>query len=198
MTENIRALYPDGGTDPAYVTSMEFFDSMTHEEMYTKSRTIRTADIARLAAGWGSEAVAVTAAFARFDAALNHTVGDRWGGSAADRAIAAIAAFLACAADVGRVMSAVHERLRAVERGSAEVVSRIPPPVPAVTGIDLFAPGGGKAVELAREEARLEAVRVLNGFLLPTCRTAGEGVPKFAAAHDPTCARGPATDALGA
>ncbi|TQF65593.1 hypothetical protein FK531_21075 [Rhodococcus spelaei] len=185
-TQSARESGVGEGADPSYITSMEFFDSMTHEEMYAKANTIRPADIGQLAASWGNETNAVSMAFAKFNASLGNAIGGGWRGAAADNATAGVGTFLSSASNVGQVMNAVHLRLRAVEFGSAEVVSRMPPPVPAVPGVDLFVPGAGKAAEAAREEARLEAVRVMNGAYVPTYQTAGEGVPAFAAAHDPT------------
>lgn len=169
--------------DPPYITSMEHFESLRHDEIYAKAQQIDPAALAMASATWMEIAGTITAGFPAATAILDGVLNDeRWHGAAADAAAQSARSISASATEFAEAMASVSTRLAAVAAaGEAVKLAVVPPndrgPVAIITS--LLSGASLMDAQQMEEALRKEAVLVMNTVYAPCYRPAGEGVPGF-------------------
>ncbi|MCX4095969.1 hypothetical protein [Nocardia sp. alder85J] len=173
-----------GATDPDYAPTVEVFDNLSYEDIH---RGVAQLDPAVLTAGrqaWQGSAAAVAEAVQQAHAEIRGVVADGWRGRAAVTAAEAVRAFEEFGRHLSDVMAEVGQRLGQANDAAETLrasVSRSPAGRPDLEGalLDPRRAVTNVAVQKAAEDARQEAVRVMNtvyaGVFLPT----GSGIPAF-------------------
>ncbi|WP_227980520.1 hypothetical protein [Nocardia spumae] len=176
-------------TDPEYVSAMEHFESMTHEQIHTGTEKIDAGEILQASLIWLEGAATLTSSMPVTRSHAERTIDAAgWQGAAAEAAAASARSFAASVDELAAVFAEVGARLGAVA-GAAEAVKLAVPP-PGDSG-----PVGAiaRALEaahvldarIAEEVMRQEAILTMNMIYKPAYSTAGSRVPRLPAAPDP-------------
>ncbi|WP_280437846.1 hypothetical protein [Nocardia carnea] len=200
------------GQDPAYITQMELFEGLEHEEIYAKVSEMTPGVMHGVADAYKSIANSLGGALFGSLLSIQRELSDGMAGEFADAANQASRTFFDQATDVQEVINAVGMRIHAAAYG-AEVVKKSvpPPPTPgaapggtavtttvndpaqvAQTVVNATDPATQAAFDAYKEDQRLAAVEVMNTAYKPTYQPAGEGVPTFVPVQMPGDQPGPA------
>lgn len=183
-----------GGTDPAYITAMEAFEGLAHDNIYSGVQQMQPGVMQQLGDKWVAMAIEISGAATGLTMQTMSASADLEG-AMADAAAAAGKRFLTEIADIHEVISTVGHRVKAVAFGAEVVRKTVPAPLtgipttatdtplpPAIAVLaDAASPGAASSVEQQKEELRLQAVAAMNSGYKPTFRPAGENVPTFVA-----------------
>ncbi|MGO4616368.1 hypothetical protein AB4305_19025 [Nocardia sp. 2YAB30] len=169
------------GSDPAYISAMEHFESMRHEEIYAKAQEIDAAQVLRASAIWLEVAGTLTTSFpltrGSVDRVLNST---EWKGATADAAYASARSFAASVDELAAVMGQVGARLGGVAAAAEAVKLAVAPPGnsgPIGTVAKLLEAAHVINAQTAQETLRQEAVLAMNMVYKPAYTLAGTSVP---------------------
>ncbi|PSR61746.1 hypothetical protein C8258_26140, partial [Nocardia sp. MDA0666] len=168
-------------TDPQYVSAMEHFESMTHEQIHTGTEKIEAGEILQASLIWLEAAATLTGSMpatrSQVERIMDHA---GWQGPAAEAAAASAHSFAASVDELAAVFGEVGARLGAVA-GAAEAVKLAVPP-PGDSG-----PVGAIArvleaahvldARIAEEVMRQEAILAMNMIYKPAYSAAGTAVP---------------------
>ncbi|WP_280461175.1 hypothetical protein [Nocardia carnea] len=199
------------GQDPAYITQMELFEGLEHEEIYAKVSEMTPGVMHGVADAYKSIANSLGGALFGSLLSIQRELSDGMAGEFADAANQASRAFFDQATDVQEVINAVGMRIHSAAYG-AEVVKKSVPPPPvqgvapggtavttsvndpgqiAQTVVGAADPAAQAAFDAYKEDQRLAAVEVMNMAYKPTYQPAGEGVPTFVPVQMPGDQPGP-------
>ncbi|WP_157181824.1 hypothetical protein [Nocardia testacea] len=199
-----------GDRDPSYITRMEQFEGMSHEEIFTKVDAMKPGLMHEIASAYESIANALSGALLGAHLSLQRELSEGMSGQFADAAAQATKKFHDQANDVQEVIRAVGFRVDAAAYG-AEVVRKSVPPPPtqapgtnptlatsvvdpaqvAQTVVGATDPAAAAALDRYKEEQRLVAVEAMNMAYKPTYQSAGDGVPTFVPVQAPGDGPGP-------
>ncbi|PPJ22893.1 hypothetical protein C5F51_30395, partial [Nocardia nova] len=168
-------------TDPQYISAMEHFESMTHEQIHTGTEKIEAGEILQASLIWLEAAATLTGSMpatrSQAERIMDHA---GWQGPAAEAAAASAHSFAASVDELAAVFGEVGARLGAVA-GAAEAVKMAVPP-PGDSG-----PVGAIArvleaahvidARIAQEVMRQEAILTMNMIYKPAYSAAGTAVP---------------------
>ncbi|WP_228002260.1 hypothetical protein [Nocardia australiensis] len=169
------------GTDPDYISSMEHFESMRHEEIYAKTQQIDAAQILNASVVWLEVASTLATSFpltlAGSDRVLNSM---EWVGATADAAYASARSYAASVDELTAIIGQVGARLSGVAAAAEAVKIAVAPPGssgPIGAVAKLLEAGGIIDAQMAEEALRQEAVLAMNMIYKPAYGAAGTGVP---------------------
>ncbi|MCP2292852.1 hypothetical protein [Nocardia amikacinitolerans] len=169
------------GTDPTYISSMEHFESMPHEEIYAKTQQIDAGEILRASVTWLEVAAALAASMPLSRGGADRVMnGMEWEGAAANAAYASTRSFAASVDELSAVMGQVGARLGGVAAAAEAVkLAVVPPgssgPIGAIA--QLLEAANVIDAQMAQEALRQEAVLAMNMVYKPAYSMAGNGVP---------------------
>lgn len=179
--------------DPSYITAMEHFEGLSHQEIHDKVRAMDTKLITTLGETWREIANGLSAKVLGSRLALNRALSEGFGGEFATAAATAADTFFDGADNLQRVVSSVGYRIGSVA-GAAEAVKLLvpPPPVQIVPTegmsdeaqqvaalVGAAAPSTAADLGRQQEEQRQVAIGVMNSVYKPSYQPAGDGVPTF-------------------
>jgi hypothetical protein len=172
---------PTRRTDPEYISAMEHFESMPHEEIYAQAQRIDAGEILRASLVWLDAATAVTTSMPITRATADDVMSSAgWEGPAADAAYASTRRFAASVDELAEVMAEVGARLGAVAAAAEAVKLAVVPPGnsgPIGAVVRLLEASHVIDAQLAREAMRQEAVLAMNMIYKPAYSAAGTGIP---------------------
>lgn len=198
-----------GGTDPAYITNMEAFENVSHEEMYNAAQQMQPGVMQQFGDKWVEMSAAISGAVTGLMIQTSRA-SSSLEGAMAMAGEAAGKRFVTEASDFSTVLSAVGHRVKAAAYGSEAVKGSVPPPVTSTAGVtsgdqsippvlavlvDGAAPATAADTARQKEELRQQAIAVMNTTYKPTYQPAGDNVPTFVAPTQP--GGGGATDSGG-
>lgn len=173
------------GTDPNYISAMEHFESMRHEDIYTATQQIDAVEILRASGAWLSAAAGLRTSFPltrdSADRVMNAT---GWEGEAAEAAYASTRSFADSVNELADVLAQVGARLGAVAAAAEAVKLAVVPPGssgPVGTIARLLEAANVIDAQMAQEALRQEAVLTMNMVYKPAYTAAGTGVPALPA-----------------
>ncbi|WP_051133261.1 hypothetical protein [Nocardia paucivorans] len=191
--------------DPPYISSMEHFEGLSHEEIHNNVKVMNIGAITELGKKWIDIADAMSAKSLGSRLAMHRALSDGFSGEFAAAAEAAADRFFDGVENLQRVVRAVGYRIESVAHGADVVKKSVPPPPTRVASTDgksdkaeqitqiivgATSPSDSAAFERQKEEMRQVAIGVMNSVYKPTYQPAGEGVPTFvpvsAPGDDPT------------
>lgn len=193
-----------GGQDPAYITRMELFEGLSHEEIFAKVDEMKPGLMHSVGDEYRSIANSLGGGLVGSLLSIQRELSDGMDGQFADAANQAARSFFDQATDVQEVINSVGMRIKAAAYG-ADVVKKSVPPVPtqgpagstavttsvvdpskvAETVVGAADPAAAAAFAAYKEDQRLVAVGVMNAAYKPTYQPAGEGVPAFVPVQAP-------------
>lgn len=182
-SQSTAALAKDHGTDASYVQTREAFESMSHQEIYSKSQDMKPANIHQ-----ASKALQDIGAMVQQIGIWPHAqavtrLRDAWTGTAANAAQDAIEKLGSATMAGSDIINAVGLRLDAVAYGAEALKPAIPPPTgsvnPALLPGALLNPGAAVEQSKQQEADRQQAIAAMNAIYKPTFWPAGEGVPTY-------------------
>ncbi|WP_194819066.1 hypothetical protein [Nocardia sp. XZ_19_385] len=169
------------GNDPNYITSMEHFESMTHEQIYAGTQQINAAEILRASVTWLEAAGTLATSFPLTRASTDRVMNSMaWEGAAADAAYASTRSFAASVDELSAIMGQVGALLGGLAAAAEAVkLAVVPPgdtgPVGAIA--KLLEAANVISAQMAQEALRQEAVLAMNMIYKPAYGLAGNGVP---------------------
>lgn len=174
------------GTDPTYISSMEHFESMPHEEIYAKAQQIDAAEILRASITWLEVAGTLTTSFPLTRASADRVMNAmEWQGATADAAYASTRSYAASVDELAAIMGQVGARLSAVAAAAEATKIAVVPPGdsgPIGTIAKLLEAARVIDAQVAQEAMRQEAVLAMNMIYKPAYTMAGTAVPALPAA----------------
>ncbi|MQY26515.1 hypothetical protein [Nocardia aurantia] len=182
MTSAYRHGQPGSrASDPEYISAMEHFEGIPHEQIYAGTQQIDAARIVAAAQVWVEAAGTVSTSMP-----LTRTTADDlinaagWEGAAAEAAYAGTRGFAASVDELATVLGEVGARLGAVAAAAEAVKLAVAPPgdsgpIGAIARA-LEATGVINA-RMAQETIRQEAVLAMNMIYKPAYSAAGSHVP---------------------
>ncbi|MEU1983473.1 hypothetical protein [Nocardia sp. NPDC019395] len=198
------------GQDPAYITQMELFEGLSHEEIYAKVSEMTPGIMHSVADAYQSVANSLGGALFGSFLSIQRELSDGMDGQFADAANQASRAFFDQATDVQEVINAVGMRIHAAAYGAEVVKKSVPPPPTQAPGgntavttgvvdpmkvaevvVGATDPAAAAAFDTYKEDQRLAAVEVMNMAYKPTYQPAGDGVPTFVPVQVPGDQPGP-------
>ncbi len=197
------------GTDPAYITNMEAFENVSHEDMYNAAQQMQPGVMQQFGDKWVEMSTAMSGAVTGLMIQTSRASSSLQG-AMATAAEAAGKRFITEASDLSTVLSAVGHRVKAAAYGSEAVKGSVPPPVTSTGGatsgdqaippvlavlVDGATPVTAADTAREKEERRQQAIAVMNTTYKPTYQPAGDNVPTFVAPTQP--GGGGATDSGG-
>jgi len=182
-------------TDPEYISAMEHFESIPHEEIYAKTQQIDPGDILQASLVWLDAAATITASLP-ITGNTSDSVMDSagWEGVAADAARASTRSFAASMDELAEVIAEVGGRLGAVAAAAEAVKLAVAPPgEPGPIGDVARLLEGARVIDAqqAQEAVRQEAVLAMNMIYKPAYSLAGNGVPALPEPPQPPGATSP-------
>ncbi|WP_156058945.1 hypothetical protein [Nocardia rhamnosiphila] len=208
--EHFGAQVSHGDRDPSYITAMEQFEGISHEEIYAKVGEMAPGLMHAFADIYDAAAIALSGGLLGAHLAIQRELSDGLNGQFADAAVQAARKFYDQATDVQEVIRSVGLRVKAVAYGAEVVKKSVPPPPsqapvtnPAITTsvvdpaqiaqtvVGATDPAAAAALDRYKEEQRLVAVEAMNMAYKPTYQPAGDGVPTFVPVQGPGDGPGP-------
>ncbi|MFI6775718.1 hypothetical protein [Nocardia sp. NPDC050412] len=193
------------GQDPAYITRMEQFEGITHEEIYTHAQQMSPGIMHHQADTWISIATALSGGLFGANLAIQKALASGIEGAMADAALAAAQTFYRQASDVEQVINACGHRVKGVASAAEVVKMTVPPPSAAqgsrgsatsldpaqviisAVGAGLVGDGDSQEVAYQRGTEALyrTAIDTMNNNYKPSYGPAGSGVPTFVPVTSP-------------
>ncbi|GAA5042911.1 hypothetical protein [Nocardia callitridis] len=193
------------GLDPNYITRMEHFEGIAHEEIYQHAQDMKPELMTVAADTWVNISANLSGGLIGAHLSIQKALADGVEGRMADAAVAAAQSFYNQASEVERVILAVGHRMRGVAHAAEVVKMSVPPPAGPLNG-----PGSpdriqGVQLVFAAREAGLAssadsdevsyqrgvealhrtAIDTMNNAYKPSYGPAGTGVPTFVAVQAP-------------
>ncbi|NKY34703.1 hypothetical protein HGA13_16710 [Nocardia speluncae] len=169
------------GTDPDYISAMEHFEAMRHEDIYQATQQIDAGEILRLSGAWMNAAATLQSTFPLTRANANLVMNEaEWEGEAADAALACTRSFAESIEELAGVVGQVGLRLGAVAAAAEAVkVAVVPPGNTGPVGALARLLESAKVIDadMAQEVLRQEAILTMNMIYKPAYSAAGSGVP---------------------
>ncbi|WP_378733610.1 WXG100 family type VII secretion target [Nocardia brasiliensis] len=171
-------------TDPAYAPTVEIFDTMSHQEIYTKVQLLKPDVLAGGQQAWGESAAGLAEAVAQAHTEIRAAIADGWRGSGARNAAEAVHAFEQTGQDLADVLAVVSQRLGQASDAAEALRAAVSAPTGKAPdlGAALLDPTqatSNVADQKATEHSRQDIVRAMNdiytGVFIPT----GTDVPAF-------------------
>lgn len=117
------------GNDPDYISSMEHFESMRHEEIYAKTQQIDAAQILSASAAWLEVAGTLATSFPLTRASSDRVMNSmEWEGATADAAYASARSYAESVDELAAIMGQVGARLGGVAAAAEAVKIAVVPP----------------------------------------------------------------------
>uniref|UniRef100_UPI0007A37917 hypothetical protein n=1 Tax=Nocardia pseudovaccinii TaxID=189540 RepID=UPI0007A37917 len=169
------------GNDPDYISSMEHFESMKHEEIYAKTQQIDAAQILNASVTWLEVAGTLASSFPLTRAGSDRVMNSMaWEGAAAEAAYASARSYADSVDELAAIMGQVGTRLGAVATAAEAVKIAVVPPGnsgPIGTIARLLEAAHVINAQMAEEALRQEAVLAINMIYKPAYQMAGTAVP---------------------
>ncbi|WP_280434346.1 hypothetical protein [Nocardia carnea] len=169
------------GTDPDYISAMEHFEAMRHEDIYQATQQIDAGEILRLSGTWMHAAATLQSTFPLTRANANLVMNEaEWEGEAADAALACTRSFSESIEELAGVVGQVGLRLGAVAAAAEAVkVAVVPPGDTGPVGALARLLEAAKVIDadMMQEVLRQEAILTMNMVYKPAYTAAGSGVP---------------------
>ncbi|GAA5087995.1 PPE domain-containing protein [Nocardia iowensis] len=171
-------------TDPAYAPTVEIFDTMSHQEIYTKVQLLKPDVLAGGQQAWGESAAGLAEAVAQAHTEIRAAIADGWRGGGARNAAEAVHAFEQTGQDLADVLAIVSQRLGQASDAAEALRAAVSAPTGKAPdlGAALLDPSqatSNVADQKATEHSRQDIVRAMNdiytGVFIPT----GTDVPAF-------------------
>ncbi|WP_280276261.1 hypothetical protein [Nocardia wallacei] len=167
--------------DPDYISAMEHFESLTHEQIHAGTQRIDAGEILQASLVWLEAAGTLTTSMPltrnEVDRAMN---GAGWQGAAADAADACTRGLAESVEELAAIMGEVGARLGALAAAAEAVkLAVVPPgnsgPIGAIARI--LEAAHVLDAQLAQEALRQEALLAMNMIYKPAYTAAGTAVP---------------------
>lgn len=169
------------GTDPDYISAMEHFESMRHEDIHRATQQIDAGEILRLSGTWMHAAATLQSSFPLTRASANLVMNEaEWEGEAADAAAACTRSFSESIEELAGVIGQVGLRLGAVAAAAEAVkIAVVPPGDSGPVGALARLLEAAKVIDahMVQEVLRQEAILTMNMVYKPAYTAAGSGVP---------------------
>ncbi|MFX0580413.1 hypothetical protein [Nocardia nepalensis] len=193
------------GQDPAYITRLEQFEGITHEEIYTHAQQMSPGIMHQQADTWISIATALSGGLFGANLAIQKALASGIEGAMADAALNAAQTFYRQASEVEQVINACGHRIKGVASAAEVVKMTVPPPSAAqgsrgsassldpaqviisAVGAGLVGAGDSQEVAYQRgiEALHRTAIDTMNNNYKPSYGPAGSGVPTFVPVTSP-------------
>ncbi|WP_156674680.1 hypothetical protein [Nocardia terpenica] len=172
---------PPHRTDPEYISAIEHFESMPHEQIYAGTQRIDAGEILQTSLVWLEAAgtLATSMPITR-DTAGRVMDSVRWTGVAADAASACTRSFAESVDELAAVLGEVGARLGALAAAAEAVKVAVVPSGdsgPVGTVARLLEAAHVIGAQQAQEALRQEAVLAMNMIYKPAYSAAGSGIP---------------------
>ncbi|WP_280369122.1 hypothetical protein [Nocardia wallacei] len=167
--------------DPDYISAMEHFESLTHEQIHAGTQRIGAGEILQASLVWLEAAGTLTTSMPltrnEVDRAMN---GAGWQGAAADAADACTRGLAESVEELAAIMGEVGARLGALAAAAEAVkLAVVPPgnsgPIGAIARV--LEAAHVLDAQLAQEALRQEALLAMNMIYKPAYTAAGTAVP---------------------
>ncbi|GAA5072783.1 hypothetical protein [Nocardia iowensis] len=169
------------GTDPDYISSMEHFESMRHEEIYAKTQQINAAEVLQASVAWLEVAATLSTSFPLTRGSVDRVMNSmEWKGAAAEAAYASTRSFASSVDELAAIMGQVGARLGGVAAAAEAVKIAVAPPGssgPIGAVARLLEAAHVIDAKMAEETMRQEAVLAMNMVYKPAYGMAGKAVP---------------------
>ncbi|MCX4097449.1 hypothetical protein [Nocardia sp. alder85J] len=169
------------GTDPEYISAMEHFEGIPHEQIYAGTQQIDATQILAASLVWLQAAGTVTTSMPITRTNADQVIGSAdWEGPAAEAALAGTRSFAASVDELAAVLGEVGARLGAVAAAAEAVKLAVAPPGdsgPIGAIARALESVGVIDARMAQETLRQEAVLAMNMIYKPAYSTAGSHVP---------------------
>lgn len=176
--------------DAPYISSIEPFAIMSHDEIHREVRHMSAQDAAASVALWRSAADIISSAGQEFIAGIRSVIGTEWTGPAAAAAEQGTTEFLLSVEALSRTAAFVAHSAETGSEGIHETTARMPEPAsPSLAERSLSMvpyPGLFKAAQQRADEAEDYARDIMQTVYAPAMTSADSVVPLLAAPSDPT------------
>ncbi|MGW6332853.1 hypothetical protein [Nocardia rhamnosiphila] len=180
------------GTDPDYISAMEHFEAMRHEDIYRATQQIDAGEILRTSGTWMHAATTLQTSLPLTRAGADRVMNAmEWDGEAADAAFASTRSFADSVEELAGVLGQVGLRLGAVAAAAEAVkIAVVPPGDSGPVGALARLLEAAKVIDaqMVQEVLRQEAILTMNMVYKPAYLAAGTAVP---ALPEPPAAPGP-------
>lgn len=180
------------GVDPDYISAMEHFEAMRHEDIYRATQQIDAGEILRISGTWMHAATTLQTSLPLTRAGADRVMNAmEWGGEAADAAFASTRSFADSVEELAGVLGQVGLRLGAVAAAAEAVkIAVVPPGDSGPVGALARLLEAAKVIDaqMVQEVLRQEAILTMNMVYKPAYLAAGTAVP---ALPEPPAAPGP-------
>lgn len=185
------------GADPTYITRMEQFEGIKHDEIYRNAQAMSPGIMHQQADTWISIADTLSGGLLGTNLAIQKALTSGIEGQMADAALAAAQKFYQQASDVQEVISSCGHRIKAAAHAAEVVKASVPPPtaqsgtdpnaldaaqiIIAAVGSGMASAGDGDQVAYQRgvEALYRTAIDTMNNNYKPSYGPAGDGIPTF-------------------
>ncbi|WP_280317159.1 hypothetical protein [Nocardia wallacei] len=181
MTTEFRYGPQPRRNDPDYISAMEHFESLTHEQIHAGTQRIDAGEILQASLVWLEAAGTLTTSMPltrnEVDRAMN---GAAWQGAAADAADACTRGLAESVEELAAIMGEVGARLGALAAAAEAVKLAVVPPGssgPIGTIARILEAAHVLDAQLAQEALRQEALLAMNMIYKPAYTAAGTAVP---------------------
>lgn len=180
------------GVDPDYISAMEHFEAMRHEDIYRATQQIDAGEILRISGTWMHAATTLQTSLPLTRAGADRVMNAmEWDGEAADAAFASTRSFADSVEELAGVLGQVGLRLGAVAAAAEAVkIAVVPPGDSGPVGALARLLEAAKVIDaqMVQEVLRQEAILTMNMVYKPAYLAAGTAVP---ALPEPPAAPGP-------
>ncbi|WP_063129443.1 hypothetical protein [Nocardia fusca] len=180
------------GFDPDYISAMEHFEAMRHEDIYRATQQIDAGEILRISGTWMHAATTLQTSLPLTRAGADRVMNAmEWDGEAADAAFASTRSFADSVEELAGVLGQVGLRLGAVAAAAEAVkIAVVPPGDSGPVGALARLLEAAKVIDaqMVQEVLRQEAILTMNMVYKPAYLAAGTAVP---ALPEPPAAPGP-------
>ncbi|MFI6869302.1 hypothetical protein [Nocardia sp. NPDC050406] len=201
IAERERRRISHDSVDPDYISRLEDFATLPHEEIFERVREMNPAALHEYSDQWVRIANSVGGAVSALHMTVQATLSEGMSGRMGSAADLAARRFVRRATDIEEVLRGAGDRIRTAAYGAEAVKRSVPPPpvsdvetMGATTTAFLSALTGGPGddgFDVYKEEQHRLAVAALEANYVPTYPPAGSGVPAFVPAELPGANDGP-------
>ncbi|GGL34813.1 hypothetical protein [Nocardia jinanensis] len=169
------------GTDPDYISAMEHFEAMRHEDIYRATQQIDAGEILRISGTWMHAATTLQTSLPLTRAGADRVMNAmEWDGAAADAAFASTRSFADSVEELAGVLGQVGLRLGAVAAAAEAVkIAVVPPGDSGPVGALARLLEAAKVIDaqMVQEVLHQEAILTMNMVYKPAYLAAGTAVP---------------------
>ncbi|OLR89993.1 PPE domain-containing protein [Actinokineospora bangkokensis] len=168
--------------DPQAIRAVDNWQAWRHRDMVALVEQITSGTGGTPGHEWSALGAAITEDFAAFDEELNRALGEGWQGAAADSAAAATTPIGQWGQQLGQVTAVTGVRMLAADLAAQQARTHLPVPQDFDWQRAMFAPDPELDLfeqHTAQENAKAEAVRVMDTFITGGYREADATVPAF-------------------